>query len=206
MEFSSSSSSDGSSSEESKETDSPQPRINNSLLTATAKRQSLGSHVVNASAGKRTNVTPKVFGENSNTHSDIQTWQTKQKETLVKATQLDDRQTIITRTKDLQLNSDLHTQPIQRQNSTNLLLQESELPRLNNQLGLSLSANEQLVSLAPPAVDLGFGDGLPKSTVVEQTAEFIDSQKVINDLEEHNSKLVEEKTKLSVQLGVQTKV
>lgn len=206
MEFSSSSSSDGSSSDESRETDSPQPRLNNSSLTATAKRRSLGSHVVNASAGKRTDVTPEVFGKNSSIHSDIQTQEPKEKETLVKAAQLDNRQTIITRTKDSQLNGDLHTQPIQRQNSTNLLLQESELPRLNNQLGLSLSANEQLVSLAPPAVDLDFGGGLLKSTVVEQTAEFIDSQKVINDLEEHNSKLVAEKTKLSVQLGIQTKV
>jgi len=41
---------------------------------------------------------------------------------------------------------------------------------------------------------------------VEHTAEFVDSQKAINDLEEQNSKLVEEKTKLTVQLGVQTKV
>lgn len=61
------------------------------------------------------------------------------------------------------------------------------------------------MSLAPPAVDLSFGDGLLKSTVVEQKAEFVDSQKVIS-VQEQNAKLVEEKTKLSVQLGVQTKV
>lgn len=206
MEFSSSNSSDGSCSEGSEESDSSQT-INNSLLTATVKRQSIGNHVVCDSTGKRTNVPPKVFsGNNSSIHSDIQTRQKKEKgsPTLVKTSQLEEnRQAVKGRTKDTQLNSDLHTKPIQRQNSTNLLLQGTQL---NNQLGLSLSANDQLVSLAPPAMDLGFGDGLPKSTVVEQTAEFIDSQKVINDLEEHNSKLVEEKTKLSVQLGVQTKV
>ncbi|XP_078379538.1 uncharacterized protein LOC144662572 [Oculina patagonica] len=209
MEFSSSNSSDGSSSEGSEESDSSQT-INNSSLTATVKRQSLGNHVVNASTGKRTNEPQKVFSvNNSSIQSDIQTEQKKEKGSpiLVKTTQLEEnRQAIKARTKDAQLNSDLHTKPIQRQNSTNLLLQGTELPQLNNQLGLSLSANDQLVSLAPPAMDLGFGDGLPKSTVLEQTAEFIDSQKVINDLEEHNSKLVEEKTKLSVQLGIQTKV
>ena len=77
---------------------------------------------------------------------------------------------------------------------------------MNNELGLSLSANDQLVSLAPPAMDLSLGGGLLKSTIVEQRAEFVDSQKVISDLQEQNAKLVEEKTKLSVQLGVQTKV
>ncbi len=211
MEFSSSNSSDGSSTERSEESDSSQT-INNSLLTATVKRQSLGDHVVNASTGKRTNAPPKVFNVNrSSIQSDIQTQQKKEKGPssypIVKSTQLEEnRQAVKARTKDTQLNSDLHTKPIQRQNSTNLLLQGTELMQLNNHLGLSLGTNDQLVSLAPPAMDLGFGDGLPKSTVVEQTAEFIDSQKVINDLEEHNSKLVEEKTKLSVQLGIQTKV
>ncbi|PFX13842.1 Golgin-45 [Stylophora pistillata] len=81
-----------------------------------------------------------------------------------------------------------------------------ELLQSNNESRLSCSATAQLVSLAPPAVDLSFGDGLLKSTVVEQKAEFVDSQKVISDLQEQNAKLVEEKTKLSVQLGVQTKV
>ena len=210
MEFSSSNSSDGSSSEGSEESDSSQ-RINNSS-TSTVKRQNLGNHVIGVSTGIKTNAPSKVFSVD-NSRIDTRTQQRKDKgspsgyPTLVKATQLEENSQVVkTRTKDAQLNSDLHAKPIQRQNSTNLLLQGSELPRLNNQLGLSLSSNDQLVSLAPPAVDLGFGDGLPKSTVVEQTAEFIDSQKVINDLEEHNSKLVEEKTKLSVQLGIQTKV
>ena len=45
-----------------------------------------------------------------------------------------------------------------------------------------------------------------KTTVIERGAEFMESQSVIRELEERNSKLVEEKTKLVVQLGVQTKV
>ena len=45
-----------------------------------------------------------------------------------------------------------------------------------------------------------------KSTVVERGAEFLESHSVIRELEERNSKLVEEKTKLAVQLGVQAKV
>lgn len=211
MEFSSSNSSDGSSSEGSEDSDSSQT-INNRLLTASGERQTLPNHVTNASTGLKTNAHPKIFSVNhSSTRTQVPRKQGKEIPSvyprLIQATQLqDDSLTATTRTESVQTNNDVHAKPIQRQNSTNLLLQGTELPRLNSQLGLSLSANDQLVSLAPPAVDLCFGDGLPKSTVVEQTAEFIDSQKVISDLEEHNSKLVEEKTKLSVQLGVQTKV
>lgn len=212
MEFSSSNSSDGSSSEGSEESDSSQ-RINK-LLSATGERQTLLNHATNASTGLRTNAHSKIFNANhSSIHTQVQKQQGKEITSvyprLIQASQLqEDSVTATTRTQREQLNNDGHTKPtsIQRRNSTNLLLQGTELPLLNSQLGLSLSANDQLVSLAPPAVNLGFGDGLSKSTVVEQMAEFIDSQKVISDLEEHNSKLVEEKTKLSVQLGVQTKV
>lgn len=48
--------------------------------------------------------------------------------------------------------------------------------------------------------------GICKTVVVERGAEFMESHSVIKELEERNSKLVEEKTKLAVQLGVQTKV
>ena len=198
MEFSSSSSSDGSSSEGSQE----------------SKRQTLPNYASNASTGLRTGGYSNILNTNdSSVHTQVQRQQGKEMPSVyprfIQATQSQENSvTATTRTERVPLNNDGHAKPtsIQRQNSTNLLLQGTELPLLNSQLGLSLSANDQLVSLAPPAVDLGFGEGLSKSTVVEQTAEFIDSQKVISDLEEHNSKLVEEKTKLSVQLGVQTKV
>ena len=195
MEFSSSSSSDGSSSEGSQE----------------SKRQTFPNY---ASTGLRTGGYSNILNTNdSSVHTQVQRQQGKEMPSayprFIQATQSQENSiTATTRTERVPLNNDGHAKPtsIQQQNSTNLLLQGTELPLLNSQLGLSLSANDQLVSLAPPAVDLGFGEGLSKSTVVEQTAEFIDSQKVISDLEEHNSKLVEEKTKLSVQLGVQTKV
>ena len=210
MEFSSSNSSNGSSSEGSENSDSSQ-RINK-LLAATGQRQTLPNHATNTSTGLRTNAHPKIFNVNHNSaHNQVQQKQGKEIPSvyprLIQASQLQEGTiTATTRTESVQLNNDVRAKPIQRQNSTNLLLQGTELPLLNSQLGLMLNTNDQLVSLAPPVVDLGFGEGLPKSTIVEQTAEFIDSQKVINGLEEHNSKLVEEKTKLSVQLGVQTKV
>ena len=212
MEFSSSSSSDGSSSEGTQESDSSQ-RISK-LLIVPGERQSLPNHASNASPGFRTDTHPKIVNTNhSSIHTRVQRQQEKETPNVyprfIQATKLqEDSITATTKTERVQSNNDGHAKParIQRQNSTNLLLQATELPLLNSQLGLSLSANDQLVSLAPPTVDLGLGEGLSKSTVVEQTAEFIDSQKVISDLEEHNSKLVEEKTKLSVQLGVQTKV
>ena len=212
MEFSSSNSSDGSSSEGNEESDSSQ-RTNNSSLASTVKRQSVGNSIVHASTEIRTGVQAKTSRVKYN--NDNESKKREEKGTSsghLKSVESPEvqksRQDVITRTESLQLKNDVHikNQPVQRQNSTNLLLQGPELARLNKQLGLSLSANDQLVSLAPPALDLNFGDGLLKSTVVEQTAEFVDSQKVISDLQEQNSKLVEEKTKLSVQLGVQTKV
>jgi len=212
MEFSSSTSSDGSSSEGSEESESSQRT--NKLLIGNGERQTLLNHDANASTGLRTNDHPRMVSRNhSRAYTRVQKQQGKEVHVptvyprFIQGTQLqEDSRATTSRPDHVHLNSEPHAKPIQRQNSTNLLLQVTELPLLNSQLGLSLSANDQLVSLALPAVDLGFGDGLSKSTVVEQTAEFIDSQKVINDLEEHNSKLVEEKTKLSVQLGVQTKV
>lgn len=205
MEFSSSNSSDGSSSEGTEENDSL-TRINK-IVTAAGEWQTLPNHALSVSSGLGTtcNSHPKIINANHRSaKAQVQRKQGKEipgvYPRLIQASQGG--------TDSVQLNSDVNVKPFQRQNSTNLLLQGTELPLLNSQLGLSLSTNNQLVSLAPPAVDVGFGEGLStcKSTVVEQTAEFIDSQKVINDLEEHNSKLVEEKTKLSVQLGVQTKV
>ena len=97
-------------------------------------------------------------------------------------------------------------QIIHCQNSVNLLLQSADLPGLDSHPGLSFRGSCQVVSLAPPAADLTFTDSLMKSTVLEQNAKYVDSWKVINDLEEQNAKFVEEKTKLTVQLGIQTKV
>lgn len=195
MEFSSSSSSDGSSSESSNDSELSQ-RINNSVITTTIKEQHSTNHVVNTSAGIRTTIQPKSYGEKHKSGHP----------TFTKDAQKTDPSSI-QRTESVQSRFDVHNKPVQRQNSTNLLLQTPELPSLKSQLGLSLNGEEQFVSLAAPAnLDLSFGEHSVKSTVVEHTAEFVDSQKVINDLEEQNSKLVEEKTKLSVQLGVQTKV
>lgn len=195
MEFSSSSSSDGNSSESSNESELSQ-KMNNSFITTTVKQQDSTNHVVNTSAGIRTTIQPKSYGEKHKSgHS-----------TFTKDTQKPEPSSI-QRTESGQSRFDVHIKPVQRQNSTNLLLQAPELPSLKSQLGLSLNDEDQFVSLAPPAnLDLSFGEHSVKSTVVEQTAQFVDSRKVINDLEEQNSKLVEEKTKLSVQLGVQTKV
>ena len=49
-------------------------------------------------------------------------------------------------------------------------------------------------------------DNLSKEKILERSPECIDSRLIITELEERNSKLVEEKIKLSVQLGVQSKV
>ena len=189
MEFSSGSSSDGSSSESNNESELSQ-RINNSIKITTIREQHSMNHAVSASAGIRTTLQPKSYGEKHKSgHS-----------TFIKNMQK-------TEPLSIQRTEHVHNRPVKQQNSTNLLLQAPELPLLKGQLGLSLNDEEQFMSLIPPAnLDLSFGEHSVKSTVVEHTAEFVDSQKVINDLEEQNSKLVEEKTKLSVQLGVQTKV
>ena len=193
MEFSSSGSSDGNSSDSSNESEVSQRR-NNSFIITTVKQQDSTNHAVNASAGMRTTI--KSYGEKHKSgHS-----------TFTKDTQKPEPSSI-QRTESVQSRFDVQNKPVQRLNSTNLLLQAPELPCLKSQLGLSLNEEDQFVSLAPPAnLDLSFGEHSVKSTVVEHTAQFVDSRKVINDLEEQNSKLVEEKTKLSVQLGVQTKV
>lgn len=194
MEFTSSSSSDGSSSESSNEIDLPQGKNNSSKNTGgTVKEQNSRSHVVNSSPGIRTTPHPK----NSDAHAISGYTQVNQEKK---------KPVIIKRNEDVQTRFDVNGKSLQHQNSTNLLFQEPDLPSFNSQLGLTLNGDSQFVSLAPPASELSLREHAVKSTVVEHTAEFVDSSKVINDLEEQNSKLVEEKTKLSVQLGVQTKV
>ena len=202
MEFSSSNSSDGTSSEGSNDNEISQ-RKNSSLAAVSVQGQTLGNQIVGTSAEVRITTQLKSYDcKQGNTNA--QNIENQQKRTPYGYPLTP----VILRTENAQSVSDEPAKAvtIQRQNSTNLLLQGPELPRINSQLGLSLNNDDQFVSLALPATDLNFGERPVKSTVVEHTAEFVNSQKVINDLEEQNSKLVEEKTKLSVQLGVQTKV
>lgn len=202
MEFSSSNSSDGTSSEGSNDNEISQ-RKNSSLAAVSVQGQTLGNQIVGTSAEVRITTQLKSYDcKQGNTNA--QNIENQQKRTPYGYPLTP----VILRTENAQSVSDEPAKAvtIQRQNSTNLLLQGPELPRINSQLGLSLNNDDQFVSLALPATDLNFGERPMKSTVVEHTAEFVNSQKVINDLEEQNSKLVEEKTKLSVQLGVQTKV
>ena len=212
MEFSSSNSGNDSLSEDSEENDLTQ-KANNSLSYSTVKRKSGRNVIDNGSAKITTGTTIQANISAIKYRNENEILEREEMRTLSGHTALAESpqsqtlgKDVISKTEGAQLNEDVRFQSVQRQNSTNLLLQGPELLRLNNELGLSLSANDQLVSLAPPAMDLSLGGGLLKSTIVEQRAEFVDSQKVISDLQEQNAKLVEEKTKLSVQLGVQTKV
>ena len=212
MEFSSSNSGNDSLSEDSEENDLTQ-KANNSLSYSTVKRKSGRNVIDNGSAKITTGTTIQANISAIKYRNENEILEREEMRTLSGHTALAEspqsqtlRKDVISKTEGAQLNEDVRFQSVQRQNSTNLLLQGPELLQLNNELGLSLSANNQLVSLAPPAMDLSLGSGLLKSTIVEQRAEFVDSQKVISDLQEQNAKLVEEKTKLSVQLGVQTKV
>lgn len=212
MEFSSSNSGNDSLSEDSEENDLTQ-KANNSLSYSTVKRKSGRNRIDNGSAKITTGTTIQANISAIKYRNENEILEREEMRTLSGHTALAEspqsqtlRKDVISKTEGAQLNEDVRFQSVQRQNSTNLLLQGPELLRLNNELGLSLSANDQLVSLAPPAMDLSLRGGLLKSTIVEQRAEFVDSQKVISDLQEQNAKLVEEKTKLSVQLGVQTKV
>ena len=201
MEYSSSNSSDGSISEGSDESELSQRKITS--LPTTTKSQMFGNKAVCSSTGRKTTSQPKNYQEkqrNTNTQ-DILNHQIQSGDGY--------SPTSVFRTENKHYaENDEHPKPtaIYRQNSTNILLQGAELPRLDHQLGLSLKGDDQVPSLALPVADLNYKELAVKTTVVEQTAEFVDSQKVINDLEEQNSKLIEEKTKLSVQLGVQTKV
>ena len=212
MEFSLSNSGNDSLSEDSEENDSTQ-KANNSLSYSTVKRKSGRNVIDNGSVKITTGTTIQANISAIKYRNENEILEREEMRTLSGHTALAEspqsqtlRKDVISKTEGAQLNEDVRFQSVQRQNSTNLLLQGPELLRLNNELGLSLSANDHLVSLAPPAMDLSLGGGLLKSTIVEQRAEFVDSQKVISDLQEQNAKLVEEKTKLSVQLGVQTKV
>lgn len=212
MEFSSSNSGNDSLSEDSEENDLTQ-KANYSLSYSTVKRKSGRNVIDNGSAKITTGTTIQANISAIKYRNENEILEREEMRTLSGHTALAESpqsqtlgKDVISKTEGAQLNEDVRFQSVQRQNSANLLLQGPELLRLNNELGLSLSANDQLVSLAPPAMDLSLGGGLLKSTIVEQRAEFVDSQKVISDLQEQNAKLVEEKTKLSVQLGVQTKV
>lgn len=212
MEFSSSNSGNDSLSEDSEENDLTQ-KANNSLSYSTVKRKSGRNVIDNGSAKITTGTTIQANISAIKYRNENEILEREEMRTLSGHTALAEspqsqtlRKDVISKTEGAQLNEDVRFQSVQRQNSTNLLLQGPKLLRLNNESGLSLSANDQLVSLAPPAMDLSLGGGLLKSSIVEQRAEFVDSQKVISDLQEQNAKLVEEKTKLSVQLGVQTKV
>ena len=201
MEYSSSNSSDGSISEGSDDSELLQRKITS--LPTTTKSQMFGNKAVCSSTGRKTASQPRNCQEkqrNTNTQ-DILNQQIQSGHGY--------SPTSVFRTENKHYaENDEHPKPtaIYRQNSTNILLQGAELPRLDHQLGISLKGDDQVPSLAPPVADLSYKELALKTSVVEQTAEFVDSQKVINDLEEQNSKLVEEKTKLSVQLGVQTKV
>ena len=212
MEFSSSNSGNDSLSEDSEENDLTQ-KADNSLSYSTVKRKCGRNGIDNGSAKITTGTTIQANISAIKYRNENEILEREEMRTLSGHTALAEspqsqtlRKDVISKTEGAQLNEDVRFQSVQRQNSTNLLLQGPELLRLNNELGLSVSANDQLVSLAPPAMDLSLGGGLLKSTIVEQRAEFVDSQKVISDLQEQNAKLVEEKKKLSVQLGVQTKV
>ena len=198
MEYSSSDSSDGSISEGS---ELSQRKITS--LPTTTKSQMFGNKAVCSSTGRKTMSQPKNCQEkqrNTNTQ-EILNHQIQSGHCY--------SPTSVSRTENKHYaENDEHPKPtaIYRQNSTNILIQGAELSRLDQQLGISLKGDDQVPSLALPVADLSYKELPVKTTVVEQTAEFVDSQKVINDLEEQNSKLIEEKTKLSVQLGVQTKV
>ena len=171
-------------------------------LPTTTKSQMFGDKAAYSSTGRKTMPQPKNYQEkqrNTNTQ-EILNHQIKSGHMVYSPTSV-----FKTENKHYAEN-DEHPKPIYRQNSTNILLQGAELPRLDHQSGISLKGNDQVPSLAPPVADLSYKELALKTTVVEHTAEFVNSQKVINHLEEQNSNLVEEKTKLSVQLGVQTKV
>ena len=201
MEYSSSNSSDGSISERSDDSELSQRKVTS--LPTTTKSQMFGNKAVCSSTGRKTMSQPTNYQEkqrNTNTQ-DVLNHQIQSGHGY--------SPTSVLRTENKHYaENDGHSKPtaIYQQNSTNILLQGAELPRLDHQLGISLKGDDQVPSLALPVADLNYKELSVKTTVVEHTAEFVDSQKVIYDLEEQNSKLVEEKTKLSVQLGVQTKV
>ena len=198
MEYSSSNSSDGSISEGSDDSELSQRNITS--LPTTTKSQMFGDKAAYSSTGRKTIChNQRTIKKNRGIQILRRYLTTRLKVDMVYSPTSENKH---------YAENDEHPKPaaIYRQNSTNILLQGAELPRLDHQLGISLKGNDQVPSLAPSVADLSYKELALKTTVVEHTAEFVDSQKVINDLEEQNSNLVEEKTKLSVQLGVQTKV
>lgn len=189
MEFAASSSSDGNSSDSSSDSE-VLLRKNNSVDGTTVRQKHNGQHTIHTSMETRTSSQPesKMGVHNLTLTRDLQVQQG------TKRLCVDGMQT---------KSGQLSNQVVQ-QNTTNPLLQGSDF--LNNLGRLSMPVEKQLVTIALPSSDLNLkGHFAQKSIVIEHKPEFVDSQKVINELEEQNSKLVEEKTKLSLQLGVQTK-
>lgn len=190
MEFAASSSSDGNISDSSSDSE-VLLRKNNSVDGTTVRQKHNGQHTIHTSMETRTSSQPesKRGVHNSTLTRDLQVQQGTKKLCV----------------DGMQTKSGQRSNQVVQQNTTNPLLQGSDF--LNNLGRLSMSVEKQLVTIALPSSDLNLrGHFAQKSTVVEHKPEFVDSQKVINELEEQNSKLVEEKTKLSLQLGVQTKV
>ena len=188
MEFAASSSSDGNSSDSSSDSE-VLLRKNNSVDGTTVRQKHNGQHTIHTSMETRISSQPesKMGVHNSTLTRELQVQQGTKKLCV----------------DGMQKSGQLSNQVVQ-QNTTNPLLQGSDF--LNNLGRLSMSVEKQLVTIALPSSDLNLrGHFAQKSIVVEHKPEFVDSQKVINELEEQNSKLVEEKTKLSLQLGVQTK-
>lgn len=193
MEYASSSSSDGVTSDCGNKNDLPH-RKSSSLEHTTNQQEHFGRHIPTFK-GARTSLQLESIARNNSTiinrdlHAKHETT-----EPFIDRVQL--------------ATSEQQSKPVLQQNRTNLLLQGSaDLPHSNNQLRLSLSGENQLLTVALPTSELDLREHFAqKSIVIEHTPEFVDRQKIIDDLEEQNSKLVEEKTRLSVQLGVQTKV
>ncbi|XP_029186696.2 golgin-45-like isoform X2 [Acropora millepora] len=191
MEFAASSSSDGNISDSSSDSE-VLLRKNNSVDGTTVRQKHNGQHtIIHTSMETRTSSQPesKRGVHNSTLTRDLQVQQGTKKLCV----------------DGMQTKSGQRSNQVVQQNTTNPLLQGSDF--LNNLGRLSMPVEKQLVTIALPSSDLNLkGHFAQKSIVVEHKPEFVDSQKVINELEGQNSKLVQEKTKLSLQLGVQTKV
>lgn len=187
MEIAASSSSDGNNSYSSSDSE-VLLRKNNSVDGTTVRQKHNGQHTSHTFMETRTSSQPERGVHNSTLTRDLQVQQGTKKLCV----------------DGMQTKSGQRSNQVVQQNTTNPLLQGSDF--LNNLGRLSMSVEKQLVTIALPSSDLNLrGHFAQKSTVVEHKPEFVDSQTVINELQEQNSKLVEEKTKLSLQLGVQTK-
>ncbi|KAK2573724.1 Golgin-45 [Acropora cervicornis] len=175
MEFAASSSSDGNSSDSCSDSE-VLLRKNNSVDGTTVRQKHNGQHtIIHTSMETRTSSQPesKRGVHNSTLTRDLQVQQGTKKLCV----------------DGMQTKSGQQSNQVVQQNTTNPLLQGSDF--LNNLGRLSMSVEKQLVTIALPSSDLNLrGHFAQKSTVVEHKPEFVDSQKVINELEEQNSKLV----------------